>query len=108
MHIKNQTPNVASLSENVVQGKVEYTLDYGNLKKGQNTQLELLIPNAIHDFTKVGCPSCTKAKSTQIGNDISLEISYDSKIIGGIQKTVIVTLKNKTNIIFKLRGNVVQ
>lgn len=108
--LNNTKDNTSYLSGN----GFEYTLDYGEIKKGANGVLDLYISfdkTLVDIRVSVSCGGCTKARIvTQNIKDANIQVEYDTTILGNINKKVYITYstedaKNK-RVNINLKGNV--
>lgn len=104
MEIKKLTENKYTFTK---EGE-NYQLDYGTLKKEEDTTTEFYFSNINgKNFSVVGTCGCTVITPT-INKDSALAtIKFSARTLGDINKTVIINNAGKT-IELKLKGTVVQ
>lgn len=88
----------------------ETILDYGKIKIGQETDVQLLIRDEKDNMTDISVQTscgCTVPKLEKKGKVINLQIKYDTKRQGEFNKTVVLSYKqNNMNFqkVFKIKG----
>lgn len=83
--------NISNSPIKVSERAKETVLDYGTIKQGSETDVQLLIREEgeiKNPQVNTSC-GCTKSNVKQIGNDILLTIKYNTKIKGNFKKTVV-------------------
>ncbi len=89
----------------------EYNIEYGALRRGDGTQINVKITDVEHLSISKTC-GCT-SPSVEIGvNEINISISYDNQKIGAINQRVTERCLDKSGsqrtIIFNLKGNITE
>ena len=84
MKIINLQPEITTLTK---QGENVYTLDWGIIKKGSESNRQLTVEDfqKQRSVVKTSCGGCTKAK---IVSPNTLNINYDTNLLGRILKNV--------------------
>lgn len=89
----------------------EYNIDYGNLKIGDGTQINVSIKDVEHLSISKTC-GCTTPKVEIAPDGINISISYDSQKLGVINQRVTERCLDKSGtqktITFNLKGNITQ
>ena len=89
----------------------EYNIEYGTLKKGDGTQINIKITGVTHLSISKTC-GCT-TPNVEIGvNEINISINYDNTKLGSINQRVTERCTDKSGsqktIIFNLKGNITE
>lgn len=108
--IENLTENKYPLCEN----NGVYAINYGAVKKGADMTVTLLLKdklNILHVSVKASCGCTTPIATQKDENTIELVISYNSQLLGTINKKVTETFKvagqSQTNqVVIHLNGTV--
>lgn len=104
MKITSTSPNFKQIEENQA-----YEINYGAIKKGSNTKVEILFEDVEYLSHSKSC-GCTNPEITLLNNGFTLTIKYDSLKVGTINQQVKVNTMDKekktTKIIFNLKGQV--
>lgn len=98
---------IQNLTEQTLFAPTELTYNMGTIKRGSRATVKALISGATHRETRVGCGSCTEAKSTQKENNVEVEMTYKANTIGEFNKPVTVFMQDGQQVNFKLKGTVV-
>jgi formate dehydrogenase assembly factor FdhD len=99
MTIKNLKPGMSTL---IKKSDVEYSIDFGNIKKGSDPDLKLSLETESEKLrTSVSCGGCAKAT---INNNV-LQINYNTELLGRILKSVYV-FEDEQKTTIKLLGQV--
>lgn len=106
MTVSNLSPETATLTEKQVGSRTEYWFDFGTIKQGHPSTFKAKVENVQARSIRPGCMFCTVAEARPVGNDVEVEATYDAKAKGMFNKTVTLTLKDNTTVIFKLTGTV--
>lgn len=89
----------------------EYNIEYGTIKHGDNTLVNIKIENIEHISVSKTC-GCTLPVVNKIEDGISLAISYDNTTLGTINQRVTERCMGKDGgqktIIFNLKGNITE
>lgn len=105
MKITSKSPRLQVIEEN--QG---YNINYGSIKKGSDTKVEILIEDIDHLSVSKSC-GCTAPTVEILNNGIILKIVYDNKKVGTINQWVKERVKLKSGeqkiIQFNLKGQIV-
>ncbi len=86
-----------------------YTINCGTLRKGANTNVEILITDVTHISASKTC-QCTQPIIEIMQNGVKLTIKYDNNKVGTINQQVKETVKDgaeSKTIIFNLRGQII-
>ena len=104
--IENKNPEKIKLFQDMVDS---YMADYGNLKKGSdsNFTVRLTSEQPFKDIkVRTSCGSCTKAKHAVINETtVDINIWYDSTKLGRIIKSVKFTAQEQ-KVEIKIRGRI--
>lgn len=89
----------------------EYNIDYGTLRRGDGTQINVKITDVKHLSISKTC-GCT-SPIVEIGvNEVNISIRYDNQKIGSINQRVTEICLDKSGlqriIIFNLKGNITE
>lgn len=107
---KLQIQDVSRTPLDIKEDKNEIILNYGTLKIGEPTHVELKITDVDNNMTNISAGSscgCTIPKLEKKGNVITFQIDYDTKRKGDFNKTVVLSYKKnnmKFEKIFKITG----
>jgi hypothetical protein len=89
-------------------------MDYGTIKYGSNTEINLSLESPEHPITdltlSMGC-GCTTGITKRVDNKYFVSIKYDSTRLGEFSKTVIFTITQhgiKNRIPGKIHGTVIK
>ena len=97
LNITNNSPNVALLSFN--KKEVNYLINYGVIKKGDNTKVDLFVNtggNKLDNLSIRSSCGCTTAIPVRISTGYILKVEYDNKRIGQIgNKSIRMSYKDK-------------
>jgi hypothetical protein len=89
----------------------EYNIEYGTLKRGDGTQINVKITDVEHLSISKTC-GCTSPSVESKADEIQISISYDSQKIGAINQRVTEMCADKSGsqrtIIFNLKGNITE
>lgn len=104
MKITSESNRLQTVKENQT-----YTIQYGALRKGADTKVEIFLEGAAHlSYTK-SC-QCTAPNIEVLENGIKLTISYDNKKVGTINQYVEETVRvegEQKKIRFNLKGQII-
>ncbi len=89
----------------------EYNIEYGTLKRGDGTQINVKITDVEHLSISKTC-GCT-TPTVEVGVDeVNISISYDNQKVGTINQRVTERCSDKSGaqktIIFNLKGNITE
>lgn len=89
----------------------EYNIEYGTLKRGDGTQINIKIKDVQHLSISKTC-GCT-TPTVEIGVDeVNISIAYDNQKIGTINQRVTERCSDKSGsqktIVFNLKGNITE
>ena len=93
----------------VVEENEAYTIQYGSLRKGSNTNVEIFITGASHLSASKTC-QCTQPTIEILPDSIKLTIKYDSNKVGTINQQVkekVQVGEEQKTIIFNLKGQII-
>ena len=104
MEITSNSPFLQEIEKNQA-----YNINYGTLKKGANTRVDITIKNVSHLTVNKSC-GCTMPSVEVIDNGLILTITYDSNKVGTINQNVKerAVLEDGTQklIVFNLKGSI--
>lgn len=89
----------------------EYNIEYGTLKRGDGTQINVKITDVEHLSISKTC-GCTSPSVEIKAEEVNISISYDNQKIGTINQRVTERCTDKSGaqrtIIFNLKGNITE
>lgn len=98
-----------TLESNIIKVKEEnkaYDVNYGNLKKGSNTKVDVLFEDVEYITHKKSC-GCTSPTITILDKGFNLSIQYDSNKVGTINQYLEITTTENQKVRFNLKGQIV-
>lgn len=89
----------------------EYNIEYGTIKYGDNTLVNIKIENAEHVSVSRTC-GCTTPTVELQPNGVMIAVSYDNKKLGTINQRVTERCTDSTGtqkiVVFNLKGNIIE
>lgn len=92
--------------------KNTYEINYGNLKKGANTEVNIVISDVDHLSIAKTCGCTNPTVQLRVDGGITLIVKYDSNKLGVINQSIfekVIDRETKTEktITFKLLGTII-
>jgi hypothetical protein len=89
----------------------EYNIEYGTIKYGDNTLVNIKIENVEHVSVSRTC-GCTTPTVELQPNGVMIAVSYDNKKLGTINQRVTERCTDSTGtqkiVVFNLKGNIIE
>lgn len=103
--------NLNTDKANLSKQSIGYTLDYGRIAKGSDSQIKLLLSiGKIEDIKISSSCGCTASSMKQEGEDYVISITYDTNRTGEFEKTVRIDFtknKVKSRLQIAVKGKVI-
>jgi hypothetical protein len=97
-----------TLESNIIKVKEEnkaYDVNYGNLKKGSDTKVDVVFEGVEYLKNKTSC-GCTEPTITILEEGFLITINYDSNKVGTINQYVDITTTENQKVRFNLKGQI--